>query len=131
MTSSSNSIWIEEVKNVIKTLFTKRESELFSEPVPWESLGLYDYLDIVKVPMDLGTVLKNLENKKYFKIEDCVADIRLIWNNSLLYNLPGSKVYIIAKFMSTTFEQLITIKDDNKKPPNSDELTTFGENCHK
>lgn len=28
----------------------------FYEPVKWEALGLYDYLQVVKKPMDLSTV---------------------------------------------------------------------------
>ena len=28
----------------------------FYEPVKWEALGLYDYLQIIKDPMDLTTI---------------------------------------------------------------------------
>lgn len=28
----------------------------FMEPVNWQEMGLYDYLEIIKEPMDLGTI---------------------------------------------------------------------------
>jgi hypothetical protein len=36
---------------------------------------LVDYLDIVKFPIDLGTVSKKLENKNYKWIEEFLNDI--------------------------------------------------------
>ena len=53
-------------------------------------LGLTDYYDIIKTPMDLGTVKKNLKANKYKFVEDCLNDIQLIWDNCKQYNAEGS-----------------------------------------
>jgi Bromodomain len=42
----------------------------FREPVDWKSLGLYDYPQIIKHPMDLGTVKKKLKAKSYTNVAD-------------------------------------------------------------
>lgn len=47
--------------------------------------------------MDLTTVMTNISADRYKSKEECVADIRLIWDNSLLYNAPGSRIYNTAK----------------------------------
>lgn len=43
-----------------------------------------DYYDVIKKPMDLGTIGKKLH--LYRSIEDLKADLDLIWNNCLTYN---------------------------------------------
>jgi hypothetical protein len=39
------------------------------------ALGLHDYPMIVKKPMDLNTVKRNLTNNAYDTVEGCLADI--------------------------------------------------------
>ena len=41
---------------------------------------------IVKKPMDLGTVKKNLSASKYTSVKKALDDIQLIWDNCKLYN---------------------------------------------
>jgi hypothetical protein len=48
---------MEECLSILQQLMQKEEAAAFNEPVDWEGLGLPDYPDIVKHPMDLGTVL--------------------------------------------------------------------------
>ena len=38
---------------LIDTISSDPYAEAFLEPVAWEELGLIDYIDIVKKPMDL------------------------------------------------------------------------------
>ena len=61
----------------------------FYQPVDTIKLGLPDYFKIVKYPMDLGTVKKRLENNYYWCAQECVDDIKLMFNNCYLYNKPG------------------------------------------
>lgn len=60
--------------------------EPFHERVNWEEWGLYDYLQIVKEPMDLGTVRVKLGKSEYAKPSEFARDMRLIWDNCRLYN---------------------------------------------
>ena len=69
----------------------------FWEPVQWQELGLFDYPEIVKNPMDLTTIkvrsfvpslhLQNkFDNKQYTDVFDFAYDMRLMWRNCLTYN---------------------------------------------
>lgn len=73
---------------ILDSLIASGDSEEFREPVDWVGLGLTDYLDVIKRPMDLGTVRKQLEQGVYSTPHECAADVRLIWDNCRLYN-PG------------------------------------------
>ena len=67
---------------------------LFNEPVDPVSLGLPNYFDVVKEPMDLGTILSRLsagEQQDWAKCEYQTAeavyrDVSLVWHNCVLYN---------------------------------------------
>jgi len=59
---------------------------LFREPVDWKTLNIPDYLEVIKHPMDLGTVRSKLNRGDYSSSMDCVNDIRLIWRNCMAYN---------------------------------------------
>lgn len=82
----------------------------FLEPVDVDGLGLADYFDIVKTPMDLGTVKAKLDNLEYSPTAEgqarCILDIQLIFDNCYLYNLAGSDVVKSAKKLHKVFEQL-------------------------
>ena len=44
-------------------------------------MGLLDYPEIIKKPMDLATCRKSLSKGKYKKYEDFFKDLQLIWDN--------------------------------------------------
>lgn len=83
-----------EIKNTLLEIIEDLEdydiSEPFKEPVDWLKLGLLDYPEIVKTPMDLSTVRSKLKEDKYKKIMDVKQDIQLIWNNCMKYNVEDS-----------------------------------------
>lgn len=45
-----------------------------------------DYYDVIKNPMDLGLMLKNVKSGKYRNKEAFRKDLDLIWDNCLAYN---------------------------------------------
>lgn len=61
----------------------------FRTPMPWEELGFDDYPDIVKNPMDLGTIEERLKDSDYNDAEGFInpdffwEDVFLIWDNCL------------------------------------------------
>jgi hypothetical protein len=79
--------------------------EPFREAVDWRNLGLFDYPQIIKKPMDLGLVRRNIDAGVYPSIQDAANDIRLIWSNCLKYNEDGSDFSKIAKRLSKIFEE--------------------------
>ena len=44
------------MSSILKTLIDDKESEEFRAPVNYVMYGLEDYLELIKKPMDLGTL---------------------------------------------------------------------------
>lgn len=131
---SSSLSWDVELTRIIIKLISRRDTEPFRDPVPYQELGLTDYLKIVKTPMDLGTVKRKLEKKQYATADECARDIRLIWYNSMSYNAPNSKFYNLAKSLSEVWEKewgSSLGKNDTCKPPSIEDLTIFAENSQR
>ncbi|CAM6088210.1 unnamed protein product [Calypogeia fissa] len=80
----------------------------FMEPVDVQGLGLNDYYEIIKKPMDLGTIRDRMEIKDgtgYKHVQEICDDIRLVFSNAMKYNPAGSDVHIMAKALSEKFEE--------------------------
>jgi len=84
--------------------------------------GLENYRDIIKKPMDLGTILKNIGDHKYLGVEALLEDVKLVWKNAKTYNKVGSTLHTYAKTMSKFFNA--SLRDIMKgKQPKFPELT--------
>lgn len=77
---------------LLKSILDIPEADLFSEPVDPVSLNIPDYFNIVKRPMDLGTVFRRLMLDEYITLVDFVSDVKLICENCYLYNGLNSAV---------------------------------------
>ena len=88
---------------VLKGLQTHQHGWVFNVPVDPEELGLPDYFDVIKKPMDLGTIQKKLEKGEYHAIKDFQADVNLSFDNAMTYNESGSVVYDMANELKTKF----------------------------
>jgi len=75
---------------------------VFADPVDPEDLGLPDYFDIIKKPMDLSLVKKRLEGGFYHNLGEFKAEVLLVFQNAVMYNGEDSEVGRIAgKFMAS------------------------------
>lgn len=110
---------VAKIKSIVEGLEADPRSEIFKEPVDHVGLGLTDYLDIVKQPMDLSTISKKLKTNKYASVNDVFDDFNLIWSNCKLYNLQGSEIYLLAVGMEKVCKKLWEkqFKDRNHKKP--------------
>lgn len=88
-----------KINTIIDTLIKDPCCSVFLEPVDYIGLGLNDYLTIVKIPMDISTIKKNLVNKKYFSVQEIIDDIMLIWKNCKNYNIEGTPIHNYACHM--------------------------------
>lgn len=75
----------------------------FLEPVDPVKFNIMDYFDIVTQPMDLSTVKKKMQHNCYANPEQFIADMELIWNNSILYNGENHVVSGCAKELRDAF----------------------------
>jgi E1A/CREB-binding protein len=88
----------------LKGLQIHQHGWVFNCPVDPVELGLPDYFEIIKKPMDLGTIQKRLENGTYHSIEDFQADVNLTFDNAMTYNEDGSVVYDMASQLKVKLE---------------------------
>ncbi|KAL2084285.1 hypothetical protein ACEWY4_019803 [Coilia grayii] len=70
--------------DVTNRLAQDKRFEAFTEPVDPEEVP--DYSTVIKQPMDLSTVLSNIDSHKYITVKDFLYDVDLIWKNALEYN---------------------------------------------
>jgi len=77
----------------------------FIEPVNAIALNLPDYYQIVKNPMDLGTVQDHLLKGRYTTIDSFSNDVKLVWANCFLYNHKDSDVVKMAENLSHFFDE--------------------------
>nr|XP_023867600.1 LOW QUALITY PROTEIN: bromodomain-containing protein 4-like [Salvelinus alpinus] len=76
----------------------------FYKPVNVDMLGLHDYHDIIKHPMDLATVKLKLDNRQYRDAQEFAADVRLMFSNCYKYNPPDHEVVAMARRLQDVFE---------------------------
>lgn len=106
-------------QELLKNLMKHRSAGPFVIPVDPVKLCIPDYFDIVKHPMDLGTIQKKLNAGVYPTPWEFAADVRLTFSNAILYNPVGNAVNIMAQTMSSVFEP--RWKPIEKKLPRPDE----------
>ena len=88
---------------VLKILQLHQHGWVFNSPVDPVELGLPDYFQVIKRPMDLGTIKKRLENGCYHSLEEFEADVNQTFDNAMHYNPEGSVVYNMANEMKSKF----------------------------
>ena len=78
--------WESAAKRVLSNLQRNSKAYIFNSPVDVEELDIPDYYQIVKKPMDFGTIKTKLKEHKYQRIEEFIEDMELVFYNCKLYN---------------------------------------------
>ncbi|CAL9244985.1 unnamed protein product [Arabidopsis halleri] len=89
---------------ILVKLMKHKWAWVFNTPVDVVGLGLHDYHQVVKKPMDLGTVKLNLDKGFYVSPIDFATDVRLTFNNAMTYNPKGQDVYFMADKLLDHFD---------------------------
>lgn len=98
---------LKSCNEILKELFSKKHSGYawpFYKPVDAKMLGLHDYHDIIKKPMDLGTVKRKMDDREYKTAAEFEADVRLIFTNCYKYNPPDHDVVKMGRKLQDVFE---------------------------
>ncbi|GLB42607.1 putative bromo domain containing protein [Lyophyllum shimeji] len=86
---------LKPLKEVLARLITqikkKDDYAFFLKPV--DTTQVPGYTDVVKRPMDFGTMSLKVERGKYRSLEDFAADLRLVASNAKAFNPPDSIYY--------------------------------------
>jgi hypothetical protein len=72
-----------------------------------DSEAMRDYFQNVARPIDLATVLANLEQNAYGQIQEWVEDMNLIWENAINYNGADSMIGAAAIAMKEKFARVL------------------------
>ncbi|POY76846.1 hypothetical protein BMF94_0098 [Rhodotorula taiwanensis] len=92
-------------KSLIKKLLKDKKSFIFRAPVDPVKAGALDYFDIVKEPMDIGTMSAKVNAGVYADRYAFRDDFKLIVSNAKLYNGPHSPIGELANDLDQIFEK--------------------------
>ena len=81
--------WVPAALAAVAQLAKLEMATEFRQPVP-KSLTWYH--DIIKKPMDLGTVASKLNRGAYQTLPELQADMQRIWDNCRQFNEPDSDI---------------------------------------
>ncbi|KAL0731712.1 hypothetical protein Bca4012_027806 [Brassica carinata] len=97
---------LKSCNSLLTKLMKHKFGWIFNTPVDAVKSGLHDYHTIVKKPMDLGTVKSRLSKSWYDESPlEFAEDVRLTFNNALMYNPVGHDVHRMAEFLLNMFEE--------------------------
>lgn len=104
---------------LLQELMEHEDAPAFNEPVDVEGLELVGYREIVINPMDLGTIKTKLLKRKYKTVEEFIADVKLVFDNCILYNESASEIGVAAQVLWSFFKKSshrykIKVPDDLK-----------------
>lgn len=81
-------------RKLLQALMDRPFGYVFNMPVDTERYP--NYLEVVKRPMDFGTIRKQIDSGVYSSLGVFVADVNLVLDNARTFNAPGSHVYHMA-----------------------------------
>jgi len=89
---------------IVQRLIDDPYGWVFRDAVDPVLFSLPDYFEVVKNPMHLLLVKKKLENAVYTDMASFERDVKLVFENAILYNGEESDVGTLAKTMKGVFE---------------------------
>jgi len=114
-----NSLFMEirpSCQKLLTKMMTHEFAWPFNQPVDPVALNLPDYFAKISHPMDFSTIQKKMDSDSYKTSDEFCNDMRLVFNNCWMYNLPGSDIFIMANNLSAVFEkEFKKLKDKEAK----------------
>ncbi|XP_057982733.1 transcription factor GTE8-like isoform X2 [Malania oleifera] len=124
--STSTTMVMKHCETLLKRLMAHEFAWVFNSPVDVVKLNIPDYFNVIKHPMDFGTIKSKISSGLYSTPLEFVADVRLTFSNAKTYNPPGNDVHIMAVTLGKFFEmrwkaieKKISTNDDKILPPKS------------
>ena len=98
--------WEKQAKKLMNMLWKVKGAYLFHKPVNPIELGIPDYLQIIKNPMDFSTIKKKLSSNLYTNFKQFTEDIALTFDNCYLYNGINSSIGLTCTFVKNEYQKL-------------------------
>nr|XP_019042309.1 hypothetical protein I302_08911 [Kwoniella bestiolae CBS 10118]OCF21239.1 hypothetical protein I302_08911 [Kwoniella bestiolae CBS 10118] len=115
---STADAFYDSLEKIVNELKSTPESLAFQKPVSKKDAP--DYYEVIKKPMDLTTILRNVKARKYKNKAEFASDLALIWENCYEYNSQETHpLRAAARYMRLKAEHhLEYLVDKNEKPIN-------------
>ncbi|EPB84066.1 hypothetical protein HMPREF1544_09197 [Mucor circinelloides 1006PhL] len=97
---------LRKYQSVLDKLQTHPSYFAFGAPVDAELLGIPTYHEIVKRPMDFGTIRNRYTSGGYDHANQLLRDVKLVFYNCYLFNLPDDVVTQMGRDLQTEFNRL-------------------------
>jgi transcription initiation factor TFIID subunit 2 len=101
---------LRKYKSVLDKLREHQHYYAFGAPVDVELLQIPTYYDIIKHPMDFGTIRKRLETGKYSNADQLLKDAKQVFINCYLFNIPDDVVTQMGRDLQAEFNRLSSAK---------------------
>ena len=93
---------------VIKEVASSKHREInqyFAHPIDPVFLNIPTYFQLIKKPMDLGTIQTNLDENIYEKAEDFEKDVRLVFSNCYKFFVDNAYLMTCGRLVEELFEE--------------------------
>ncbi|XP_076946993.1 transcription factor GTE7-like [Bidens hawaiensis] len=97
-----------ECGQILGKLMKHKHGWVFNTPVDAAAMKLYDYHNVISNPMDLGTIKSKLLKNEYESPLAFASDVRLTFENAMVYNGRGSDVFAMAERLLLMFENMLS-----------------------
>eukprot|EP01022_Parablepharisma_sp_SALTPOND_P004542 TRINITY_DN120490_c2_g1_i1.p1 TRINITY_DN120490_c2_g1~~TRINITY_DN120490_c2_g1_i1.p1 ORF type:complete len:633 (+),score=39.58 TRINITY_DN120490_c2_g1_i1:249-1901(+) len=97
--------WDKAASKIINHLWKQQGAWHFHQPVDPIALRIPDYSQIIKRPMDFGTIKKKLATGAYNNCKEFVGDVEQVFDNCILYNGETSDFGMLAKNLREEFRK--------------------------
>ncbi|ALC44663.1 CG7229 [Drosophila busckii] len=112
-------------KYLLDELVMKKFAMDFMEPVDTAVLKVPMYYTIIKKPMDVGTIIKRVQNRYYHGVDELIHDFRLVISNCFTFNRPGEVVYRNCQKLEKFFYRVLNkMPRGEEKPSTKDPLAS-------
>lgn len=101
---------LRKYKNVLEKLSSHPSYYAFGVPVDPVLLQIPTYFDIIKKPMDFGTIRKKLDSNKYANADQLLKDAKQVFINCYLFNIPDDIVSQMGHELQNEFNRLCTAR---------------------
>ena len=102
--------WDKAAKRLVNQIWRSNGAHIFHNPIDPDRLGIPDYFEVIKEPIDLGTIKQRLNHNSYFTMQEVVDDIWRCFDNCIEYNgedsPAGERCMQVIKAYEKAFEQL-------------------------
>jgi ankyrin repeat protein len=95
--------WDKVAGKILNHLWKQHGAWHFHRPVDYVAMKIPDYPELIKHPMDFGTIKERLATGCYKNRKEFIDDVELVFSNCILYNKETSEFGILAKRIRDEF----------------------------